>query len=229
MGSIFLVRHGQASFGADDYDQLSEVGVKQACRLGQELQRRFSSIDAVVHGDMRRHLQTMHYCMQEFIQLKFEPILHAGWREYDHQHILGQFNSVLATPKSIHQHLAQFDNPQQVFRQYFTDAISHWINGERDYDESWQQFTQRVEHAWLQLQDVAKDKKRVLVFTSGGPIAFICLQLLGLSHQQFLRVNWMLNNCGVTKVVMSKQGPVLSTFNEHSWFEGEFQHLISYR
>ncbi len=26
MGHLYLVRHGQASFGADDYDQLSDLG-----------------------------------------------------------------------------------------------------------------------------------------------------------------------------------------------------------
>ena len=26
MGTLYLVRHGQASFGADDYDKLSELG-----------------------------------------------------------------------------------------------------------------------------------------------------------------------------------------------------------
>ena len=34
MGLVLLVRHGQASFGADDYDVLSETGVAQSKRLG---------------------------------------------------------------------------------------------------------------------------------------------------------------------------------------------------
>ena len=35
--TLLLVRHGQASFGAADYDQLSDRGVEQSRRLGQWL------------------------------------------------------------------------------------------------------------------------------------------------------------------------------------------------
>ena len=35
MGTLYLVRHGQASFGAADYDNLSELGHRQAVRLGE--------------------------------------------------------------------------------------------------------------------------------------------------------------------------------------------------
>ena len=35
MGTLYLVRHGQASFGTDDYDLLSELGVRQCERLGE--------------------------------------------------------------------------------------------------------------------------------------------------------------------------------------------------
>ena len=32
MGTLYLVRHGQASFGSDHYDQLSELGRRQPPR-----------------------------------------------------------------------------------------------------------------------------------------------------------------------------------------------------
>ena len=35
MGTLYLVRHGQASFGADDYDKLSDLGHRQCVRLGE--------------------------------------------------------------------------------------------------------------------------------------------------------------------------------------------------
>ena len=48
MGTLYLVRHGQASFGADDYDQLSPLGHQQALRLGLEAQ----FIDAQTPADI---------------------------------------------------------------------------------------------------------------------------------------------------------------------------------
>ena len=59
MGSLYLVRHGQASFGADDYDQLSERGEAQAVRLGEYWRERGLSFDAVYAGTLKRHQQTL--------------------------------------------------------------------------------------------------------------------------------------------------------------------------
>jgi phosphohistidine phosphatase SixA len=58
MGTLYLVRHGQASFGADDYDQLSELGRQQSERLGQYWRARGLAFDAVLTGTLRRHAQT---------------------------------------------------------------------------------------------------------------------------------------------------------------------------
>ncbi|MFJ4033730.1 histidine phosphatase family protein [Streptomyces griseoluteus] len=44
MPLICLVRHGQASAGADDYDVLSESGRVQAAAVGRELARRACEI-----------------------------------------------------------------------------------------------------------------------------------------------------------------------------------------
>ena len=58
MGTLYLVRHGQASFGADDYDQLSELGQRQSVRLGEYLASRDITFDAVYTGTLRRQVQT---------------------------------------------------------------------------------------------------------------------------------------------------------------------------
>ena len=58
MGNLYLVRHGQASFGAEDYDNLSELGRKQAVRLGEYFRDNGQSFDTVFTGTLRRHGQT---------------------------------------------------------------------------------------------------------------------------------------------------------------------------
>ena len=58
MGVVLLVRHGQASFGTDDYDVLSETGWEQARLLGAWLAGRGVTPDVVVRGGMRRHRET---------------------------------------------------------------------------------------------------------------------------------------------------------------------------
>ena len=59
MGTLYLVRHGQASFGADDYDQLSARGQQQSERLGAYWRERGLRFDAVLCGTLRRHGQTL--------------------------------------------------------------------------------------------------------------------------------------------------------------------------
>ncbi|HJV74342.1 MAG TPA: phosphoglycerate mutase family protein, partial [Noviherbaspirillum sp.] len=58
MGQIYLVRHGQASFGSANYDQLSELGLEQARLLGEWFANSRQQFHRVVTGDMRRHRQT---------------------------------------------------------------------------------------------------------------------------------------------------------------------------
>src|SRR5690606_41408651 len=53
---LLLVRHGQASFGTDDYDVLSSVGEEQARLLGRALAG--VTPDLVVHGELRRQRET---------------------------------------------------------------------------------------------------------------------------------------------------------------------------
>ena len=58
MGNLYVVRHGQASFGADDYDQLSALGQKQSVRLGEYWRERGMTFEAVITGSLKRHRQT---------------------------------------------------------------------------------------------------------------------------------------------------------------------------
>ena len=58
MGNLYLVRHGQASFGADDYDQLSDLGQRQSQRLGEYFAGKGLQFEAVLTGTLKRHAQT---------------------------------------------------------------------------------------------------------------------------------------------------------------------------
>ena len=93
MGHLTLVRHGQASFGADDYDQLSPLGQRQSIRLGEywrEVQSRASTaqaqdilnFDAVLMGSLKRHRQTWEG-IAEGAQLDMTPQVWPGLNEYD--------------------------------------------------------------------------------------------------------------------------------------------------
>src|SRR5690349_1561942 len=58
MQTLLVVRHGQASAHARDYDVLSPLGEKQAHILGGHLARSGLALDAVVAGPRKRQRDT---------------------------------------------------------------------------------------------------------------------------------------------------------------------------
>ena len=82
MPTLTLVRHGQASFGAADYDNLSPLGHRQSVRLGEYLGAKGLAFDAVLVGTLKRHAQTL-AGIQEGMKSAHNGLLWPGLNEYD--------------------------------------------------------------------------------------------------------------------------------------------------
>lgn len=224
MAVIYLIRHGQASFGKDNYDELSELGHQQAKMVGHSLSTKINAPDVVVMGTMLRHKQTATNALQAFgDRIETSTIASPDWNEYDHQAILGAFDARLATPASTKQYLADTTNPKQQFMLMFESAIARWMSGQfdEDYPESWNAFKQRVHEGLNTLSEQLQPQQKALVFTSGGPISLISQACLGVNETELMRMNRILVNCGITKIVLSKGKPYLASLNEHTAFEGD--------
>jgi broad specificity phosphatase PhoE len=233
MTTLYLIRHGQASFGQENYDQLSDLGQQQATHLGQVLAKRLAKFDAVCLGTMVRHQQTASNCLLGFEQVfeQSEAIFDNGWNEYDHQDILRQYRPEFITSKSMMDYIGQQTDPKKAFEADFNGAIDRWILGQNDQDyvESWSSFTSRVHDALKNTLAANADKKSIAVFTSGGPISLVTQYLLGVPQEKIMRMNWTLLNCGVTKVVSTGSRLFLASLNEHTHFEGaDCKHFITY-
>ena len=85
MGTLYLVRHGQASFGAADYDQLSELGQRQCQALGDWFRERGIAFEAVLRGTLRRHEQSLAALLQGYGAAPAAPtaLEWPGLNEYD--------------------------------------------------------------------------------------------------------------------------------------------------
>ncbi len=229
MGTIYLIRHGQASFGRADYDKLSDTGIEQARVLGAALKSRLPRVDAVYTGSMLRHQETATHCLTA-MDLAVGWAEEPGWNEYDHNEIVHRFNPMYANQAMLVADMAKGLNPRRAFQDMFASAIERWVNGEHDdYDESWQSFCTRVQAAMDKTLEDLGASKTALVFTSGGAISVICKQLLRIPDRDIFRLNWTLANASVTKLIYGRRGVHLSTLNEHGHFEGELAHLITYR
>jgi broad specificity phosphatase PhoE len=221
MGVVLLVRHGQASFGAADYDVLSEIGVEQSRLLGRALVTQGIVPTAVVHGRMKRQDDTA-TAMVDGGGWSVTPELDEGWNEFDHL-------AVVARTLNGSDGVAGLD--RRGFQRLFEEATARWAGGEHDdeYDESWPGFLTRTAAAL----DRAFDRVGVtVVVSSGGPIAAACATLVDprASADQVPRLwntfNTVNTNASVTRVLEGSTGRRLLSFNEHSHLP---RALVTYR
>lgn len=233
MATISLIRHGQASFGQDDYDALSDVGTTQAEVLGRALTQQGLRFDAVYCGTMNRHQQTMASCLPASNRATALVIDDEQWNEYDHEDILCKGHKELGSLVAINEHVGRLQNPKKEFEIVFNQAMDRWMSGDfdQDYSESWPQFQARVSTALDNVVEVAhQGAKSIAVFTSGGVISVLAQRLLGVPSHKMMHMNWTLMNCAVTKLVATRDRLFVATLNEHSHFtQPQYQHLMTYR
>lgn len=224
MGVVLLVRHGQASFGSDDYDVLSETGWEQSRLLGAWLAERKVTPDVLVRGDMRRHRETAEAVAAA---AGWEPAIEidGAWNEFDH---LGVVASHPDLPRD-----RELD--RREFQHYFELATQRWTAGRHDaeYPESYAAFTGRVRSGLERAGNRAGPGDTVVVVSSGGPIAAVCAALVdptgedpGTIARMWNRLNTVVVNSSVTRIVVGSTGARLLTFNEHAHLEGE---TLTYR
>ncbi|MEO0368409.1 MAG: histidine phosphatase family protein [Pseudomonadota bacterium] len=232
MATLYLIRHGQASFGQQNYDQLSDVGLEQASIVGRALAQRLEGFDHVVSGTMHRHHQTADNCLMQLNKQADARTEHGGWNEYDHDDILRGLGENFQTPDAINAYLATQENPKQVFEKAFNDSVNRWMSGEYDnYNETWTEFKTRIQAALTESVERARSGvKETAVFTSGGVISVVAQSLLGVPSEKMMQMNWTLMNCGITKVVVTKDRVFIASLNEHVHFEStDMKRFITYK
>jgi broad specificity phosphatase PhoE len=216
MTAVYLLRHGQASFGAADYDTLSPVGRQQSIVLGAELRRREVAVHSVWSGTLRRQLATAAVSL-ESAGLDLPVREDARWNEYDH---LGLVPTGQPPP-----------DESRDFQLLLDKAIEAWMTGGHAAGTTgtWSEFTGGVEAALGEVFADLPKGKAALVFTSAGVISAICAALLSAPTPGYLALNRTMPNAAITKLVSGRSGVSLVAVNEHGHFEGPHRGLLTYR
>ena len=219
MGRVLLVRHGQASFGADDYDALSDLGFTQSRLLGASFRERGIVADAVLGGGMRRHRETAETCAEAAgwaVSLEVDD----GWDEFDFLAVLGAQPAPAPEPGV---------DDRAAFQRWFEVATEQWIAGaDLPYPETFAAFNGRVEAA---LDRAAARTGTTVVFTSGGPMAWAVASLLGDGTTRaalWTRLNRVAVNTGTTRLITGARGTNLVSYNEQAHLDG-VPDALSYR
>ena len=219
MSVLLLVRHGQASFGAADYDQLSSLGEEQSRLLGASLAARGVRPDVVLRGSMKRHRQTATAAVAG-AGWAADVVEDDGWDEFDHLSTL--------TGSALFEEVEDESYDDRVVR--FDATIDRWASGRHDdeYRESFPTFQARVTAAAERVLERLDPKQTAVVFTSGGPVSWVSSSLVDGGLPAWARLSRVVVNSSVTKVLSGRRGTNLISFNDHSHLESD-PGLITYR
>ncbi len=214
MGTLYLVRHGQASFGAADYDQLSALGQQQSRRLGAWFRSQGARFDAVFTGTLRRHAQTL-AGIEEGLQVRHEAVALPGLDEFDSEALV---RTVHAGP------IAPARTPAQV-REHFRllrRGLRQWMAAATQPEgmPSHADFVAGVVAALDHVRD-AHAGQRVLIVSSGGPIATAIGQVLGLGAEATIELNLHIRNSALSEFKVGPKRHTLITFNTLPHLDGD--------
>jgi broad specificity phosphatase PhoE len=239
MGRLFLVRHAQASFLSQNYDQLSGLGEKQARHLGNYWAKRKMIFDSVGTGPSQRHRRSAQIAGEAYREagLPFpEPVIINEFEEFRGDAVLGQSLPQLRGQDTRVRELedamrAAGDEMQKraAFQRLFETVVERWVNGEIAPQgvESWREFSDRVNRGLAGLFAHANKGANAAVFTSGGPIGVAVQRALHLSDQDTLQIMWMSRNSSYSEFLFSRDRFTLSSFNSHPHLEDDS--LLTYR
>ncbi len=236
MSELIFVRHGQASFGSDSYDKLSQRGIEQVRLLADHWRATEQEFDCIYSGTLRRQQETA---------AELLPLVKGGPRASTQHPALNEYNGDPLIQIYLRDHARDegFDGAlrwpirdERLFQRLFEAATARWISDElrpaqEDSDfEQWVDFQHRV-HGWLE-EVMARHNSgsRVLISTSGGVIAMALQRVLGYADERVIATNWMIHNSSVTRVRYGNNKISMTQFNSLPHLEREGrQHMVTYR
>lgn len=217
MPIIALVRHGQASFGAADYDELSPLGRRQAELVGVELGRRRLRDPWLLSGRLRRQQDTARL-LAAAAGIPDRPRLDGRWDEYDHLGLLRRYVDPARVDRA--------GQDQRAFQRLLDEALTAWAD---DPDPGWAEFRDAGVSALRELAADLPAGRDAVVVTSGGVLAALAAALLEAPLPTMIALNRVAVNAAITTVVVGRMGVHLMSFNEHAHVAGEQRALLTHR
>jgi len=206
MSKLLLIRHGQASFGKKDYDNLSDLGIQQATWLGNYLNECGLKPSRIITGSLTRHKQTATSICQD---LKFDGEIeeHIGWNEFDFQAIVYAF-------LQLHPELTPPTKHPKAFFSLLKKAMTGWSKNElsSSLPETWSDFEHRVNEAMLFSKRKITDDP-ILVISSGGAISMALKKILRLDNAAMIDLNLQTRNTSVSEIYFNQSHDQLCSFN----------------
>jgi broad specificity phosphatase PhoE len=236
MSTLYLIRHGQASFGIQNYDKLSERGILQSRVFAEHILAHDVKFSALYTGAMARHQETLAPLLSLYAERghALPPVdKMEEFNEYDWLHVISEiFPQLMKEDPSLNWDMAKLLSDKKTFQRIFETAILRWASG--NYTSSslpkWEDFLSRVHRGIDRIMKNHGTGENIAVFTSGGPISAVMQKVLHLSYEDTVKISWLIINASITRFKFTHDRMMLSTFNEHTYLElytGD--NLVTYR
>jgi len=235
MATLYLIRHGQASFGAENYDKLSALGCRQAAVVGEYFCASGVHFDAVYSGDLSRQRETARLAIAsqpKNVPLHIDPRFNEIQNDAQLKYLMPDV--VKINPK-VQALVAKGLSSSKDYQKVIDAVFNYWVSPacEDPRIQSWAEFSDGTRQA---IADVIQDQgsgKTVGIFTSGGTLATIVAQVLGLGGEQTYQLYEPILNCSITQLFYSSSKISLSYFNDCSFLQvlggQRGEDLLSYR
>jgi broad specificity phosphatase PhoE len=239
MGTLYLVRHGQASFLQQNYDKLSPLGEAQSRLLGEYWAHRGVIFDRVCVGPRARQKDTVELVRAAYrtAGVAFpDPQVLPEFDEYSGETVLKHgLTELLETDpavRDLHSAFVSSANDTELhanFQRLYAAIIGGWVRGAFTVPdvETWTEFSERVNSGFTRFLSAGARGERVAIFTSGGPIAIAMQRALHLTPEETLELTWMSRNSAWSEFLFSLKRFTLSSFNIHAHIEDPA--MLTYR
>ena len=236
MSELYMIRHGQASFGEKNYDRLSPMGIVQAELVARHWVGIGRKIDVIYVGTMQRQIDTAGALISAYKDTQIpvpEIISDSAFDEYDSASVFqAQLPRMIDENPSISKKLADIYTDKRTFQLLFEEAMNRWISGIWDMPGAvtWRGFNDRVVKGVRQIMQTQGAKKRLAIFTSGGPISVVVQEALNLTDKSAMALSWQIMNASITRFKYNTRGLAMAGFNDITHIELENDdNLLTYR
>jgi broad specificity phosphatase PhoE len=235
MSVIYLVRHGQGSFGTANYDQLSPLGRTQASLVGQHFAAMGEKIDRIYSGALQRQRETatlIAAALSDDEAARPAVEIDAAFNEYDGDGILREYAASLPPAEAAAHGWPGLLHERKKFQLFLEKAARAWVQAELAAESllPWKGFHGRIVASLEQIMKREGRGKTLVISTSGGVIGTLVAHVLGLSNHMGIELNWAVHNASLTRLIYSDTKLSLSMFNALPHLEqSDRKELITFR
>jgi broad specificity phosphatase PhoE len=209
---LYLVRHGQAAFGSDDYDRLTPLGVEQCRALARHWVSLGRPPPKVYTGAMRRQRESAQAFHDELARAGRAPdeiTTLAGIEEYDHEALLDKHAAACPGAPAF----ADCWRDRKILQRTLEQALVSWTGPGIAGYPAFAGFRDRCAAALAALMHSVGRGQAAILFGSAGSLGAAMQPVIGLGDRELMRLTMNFYNTGVSTLLFNATQATIESIN----------------